>query len=270
MSSLLRSKDQDHALPFTPSAEPTKSTATTATTTTTTDTTGTTDTTDATDTTDTKPINLGPSKMIQTPLKKIPRMDWRDKSALEVAKLGQPIVFTNTNLVDNIINRWDLNYINMSVSNTATFSIYETDEENFFMYDKFSSDGERENPRAYSFEPKVTRRKGTFDEFCNILGTKLIKKEDKLKRTEEKDDDDDDDDANENGGKKESVQSDTNNNTRTKRVYLQQALYDGIGEAIKEDFTKFHWVSIVLRKTGEKIPNQKNSHHSSFFLLPWF
>ena len=62
--------------------------------------------------------------------------------------------------------------------------------------------------------------------------------------------------------KKTKKKNEKKSTTRTKRLYLQQALYDGIGKQIKKDFSRFHWAWIqamqaLLPNVGEVREREK-------------
>ena len=62
--------------------------------------------------------------------------------------------------------------------------------------------------------------------------------------------------------------------TRTQRLYLQQALYDGIGKQIKKDFSRFHWAWIqamqaLLPNVGE-VREREREYCICLFYISFF
>ena len=212
----------------------------------------------------TGPQSLGPTQTIKCPLKSIPRLHWRDNHAMELMHANQPVVLTGTNLVDVALKKWSLPYLEKHIAPKAAFTMYTTDTNNTFMYDKMSSDGVREDPVTYLFEPKVKKEKVTFKQFRKILKIPLMQpnvsfqnKNDDNKKNKTENGKNiflnatavSDASASEvqNGSKKKSTNNKAPNNvkkSRKERIYLQQALYDGIGKQIKKDFSRFHWAFI--------------------------
>ena len=78
---------------------------------------------------------------IKCHLEEIPRLHWRDSRAIELAAAGRPVVFTGTGLVDVAIKKWTLRYLLNHLNETATFTVYKTKKNNYFMYDKLTADG---------------------------------------------------------------------------------------------------------------------------------
>ena len=78
---------------------------------------------------------------IKCQLEEIPRLHWRDSRAIELAAASRPVVFTGTGLVDVAIKKWTLRYLLNHLNDSATFTVYKTDPNNYFMYDKLTADG---------------------------------------------------------------------------------------------------------------------------------
>ena len=234
------------------------------------------------------PRNLGTTRQIQCPLRQIPRLHWRDPLALEIARANQPLVFTDAELVDNVIGKWTMPYLQTNLNPTSEFTIYETNADDVFMYDKFTSDGVHDTP--YHFQPKVTQSKCNFQTFGARLKQALVggssggsssgsssgsistgstttgstttgstttgsttirNHRDGTTAAEPLESSTaphaatlDNGGHSDTGGEKQNVSSSPPSSSapRTRRIYLQQALYAGIGEQIKQDFSQFHWV----------------------------
>ena len=222
------------------------------------------------------PRNLGTTRQIQCPLRQIPRLHWRDPLALKIARANQPLVFTGTELVDNVIGKWTMPYLQTNLNPTSEFTIYETNADDVFMYDKFTSDGVHDTP--YHFQPKVTQSKCNFQTFGARLKRALVggnsggssggsssgstgstttgsttirNHRDGTTAAEPLESSTaphattlDNGGHPDTGGEEQnrSSSSPSSSAPRTRRIYLQQALYAGIGEQIKQDFSQFHWV----------------------------
>ena len=230
---------------------------------------------------------------IHCSLQQIPRLNWRNPLAVEMAAAGQPIVFTETNLVDNVVDKWTLDYLKKHVADDAEFSIYQTNRGNNFMYDQFTSDGIREVPRSYSFVPKVQRYKTTFEHFHRMM------KEREADATVSSGSGGGGSGGSGGGGGGGSAGGSSSSGSTTataataatttaaaaavptkgtttpkpsqessqQRIYLQQALFAGIGEEITKDFSNFHWVS-TTPSIHPTAPQEIEIHSFYNFQLP--
>ena len=173
-------------------------------------------------------------------------------------------------LLSHVAHHLHRPYLEKHVDKKALFTVYKTSTtKGEFMYDKFTSDGSREEPRTYQFEPSVTKEKSTFAAFHQLLERPLAEElpmlvnhhNDNEEKDLKKDFNLDLKDLNlgetKNTNKMKSISaapspppppppppSSTTTTTRQQRLYLQQALFDGIGKQIKKDFSRFHWAWI--------------------------
>ena len=151
--------------------------------------------------------------------KPVQRLQWGDPAALKLMKENKPVILIGTGLLGGSLKKWgDLEYLSKHISTEHKFHVYSS-AGRFLYVDEDS----KKASGQYVFESEVTKSELPFKEFCRAISKGL---------------------SSGSGGRRAGATSARGGEERDaprKKVYLQQPLYEGIGEKITNDFREVPW-----------------------------
>jgi hypoxia-inducible factor 1-alpha inhibitor (HIF hydroxylase) len=156
----------------------------------------------------------------------VPRHAFDSEAAEKLLRAKHPVVLTGSGLVDSSVSRWTLEYLREHVGDAVTFDVYASAGN--FLYSN-----EEKNAGGYDFESNVRKYTSTFGNFVDEIKRRSRAQISGNSSTV--------DDGSDSTNVFICSANQDNDGEPAEKIYLQNMLFEGLGEAIVRDFQEWKW-----------------------------